>query len=448
MGGWQTEVTTSWRQIVFGLKTVAFSGPSLPVGALAIALPVFLPHYYASHLGMNLSRVGVAFTVVRLIDLVFDPAIGLLIDRTRTRFGRYRLWLAIGAPVLIVAVFRLFSPPPGVGYGYLIGWLLVFYVGLSTLLLAHLSWAAAIAPDYNARSRLFGWIQVLGVAGACGVLLAPNLAAMGAMIMASTVLGVVLACATTREPLSAQRPEDGLTLRDYWAMIIRPDMRRIVAADFCLQLGPNWMAALYLFYFHDLRGFSIKQANLLLFVYVAAGLAGAATLSRVATVFGKHRTLMGATTGYSIGLIGLTLLPRASLAFAAPFMFVMGFLATSFVLLDRAMIADVGDAVLLETGRQRTGLLYAVITSSQKLAGALSIGLTFAVLGLLGYDAREGAVNTPLAVAGLSWVFLLGPVIFVMLGGACFIGYKLDARRHADIRSQLASRGVEPDERP
>jgi Na+/melibiose symporter-like transporter len=81
-----------------------------------------------------------------------------------------------------------------------------------------------------------------------------------------------------------------------------------------------------------------------------------------------------------------------------------------------------------------------MITGSQKIAGALSIGLTYLVLSLLGYDAHEGAANTPRAIAGLSWVFLLGPVIFVMLGGACFIGYKLDARRHADIRAALDAR--------
>ncbi len=433
-------MTASPRKELSAPTALGFASPSLPVGALAIALPVFVPHYYASHLGLKLGMVGLAFTAIRLFDVAFDPLIGLVIDRTRTRFGRYRPWLVGGAPLLILAVFKLFSPGLEVGYAYLIGWLAVFYLGLSMMLLAHLSWAAAIAPAYHARSRLFGWIQLAGVAGACGVLLAPNLAAMGWVVIATTVFGVSLACLTTGEPPGRVQGEAPPRARDYWEMIIRPDMRRILAADFCLQLGPNWMAALYLFYFHDLRGFSVKQSNLLLFTYVAAGLAGAAVLSRAATRFGKHPTLMAATTGYSLGLIGLTLLPKASLAFAAPFMFTMGFLASSFVLLDRAMIADVGDAVLLETGRQRTGLLYAMITGSQKIAGALSIGLTYLVLSLLGYDAHEGAANTPRAIAGLSWVFLLGPVIFVMLGGACFIGYKLDARRHADIRAALDAR--------
>ena len=40
----------------------------------------------------------------------------------------------------------------------------------------------------------------------------------------------------------------------------------------------------------------------------------------------------------------------------------------------------------------------------------------------------------------MQWVYLTGPVVFVMIGGACFIGYKLDSKRHADIRAQLEER--------
>jgi Na+/melibiose symporter-like transporter len=424
------------------LKALGFSMPSLPVGAVAVAVPVFLPNYYASHLGLNLEVVGGAFFAVRLIDVLFDPVIGVLIDRTHSRWGRYRLWMVGGVPLFVLAIYQLFLPSPGVGAAYLIGWLLGFYTGQSIVLLPHLSWAAAIAPDYHARSRLFGWIQIVGVGGALGVLLAPNVQIMGWLVMGSVVCGVALALLTTPEPRAVRDPHQAIRVRDYWEMIVRPDMRRVLAADFCLQLGPNWMAALYLFYFRDLRGFSVGQAHILLFIYVAAGLVGAVALSRVATVFGKHRTLMGSAAGFSIGLICLTQLPRANILAAAPFMFVMGFLATSFVLLDRAMIADVGDAVLLETGRQRTGLLYAILSSSQKVAGALSIFLTFKALSLLGYNAKEGATNTVAAMHGLSLVFLLGPVVFVMLGGACFIGYGLDAKRHLAIRTALDARGA------
>jgi Na+/melibiose symporter-like transporter len=124
----------------------------------------------------------------------------------------------------------------------------------------------------------------------------------------------------------------------------------------------------------------------------------------------------------------------------AIFMFMMGFLATSFALLDRAMVADVADAVRLDQGQNRAGLLYSMITMTQKVAGALSITLSFAVLGAIGYKAKDGVVNTPAAIHGLELVYLIGPVVFVMLGGACYIGYKLNGERHAEIRAALDER--------
>ncbi len=435
------------------LAALAFACPGLPAGAFAVALPVYLPNYYASRLGLSLAAVGMVFMAVRLVDIPLDPAIGMLMDHSRTPFGRFRPWMAAGVPIFALAAFELFMAPIGVGPAYLIGWLLVFYIGYSILLLSHVSWASTLARDYHERSRIFGFIQVVSVAGATAILLLPailaqtrhitgaaGVQAMGWFLVAMAPLGVLIALAWTREPPPLSAKAERLTLKDYGEMIVRPDMRRIIAADFCLNLGPGWMSALYLFYFHDVRGFDLAQSNLLLMVYIAAGLIGAVALSRAAMILGKHRILMISSTGYSLGLIGVTLMPKGNFLLMAPFMFIMGFLATSFVLLGRAMVADVSDAVRLETGRQRIGVLYALITSELKVAGALSIGLTFLALSLIGYDPKAGAANTPDAIHGLELVFLIGPVVFVMLGGGCYIGYKLDAKRHAEIRAELEAR--------
>jgi GPH family glycoside/pentoside/hexuronide:cation symporter len=429
---------------------MAFSTPALPLGALAVAIAVYLPPYFAGHFGLGLAAVGGAFMIVRLIDMSLDPLIGLAMDRTRLKLGRYRLWVFAGAPILMLGVFMLFTPPVAVSYAYLIGWLLLFYIGLSIATLAHLAWASVIASKYHERSRVFGVIQVISFIGATAVLVAPSLMAshdfagdvraMGWFIFAIAPLSAILAIATTPERMVSDAAAEKFGLRDYWEMVSRPDMRRIIIADFCLALGPGWMAALYLFYFHAARGFTADKSRYLLLIYIVAGVPGSAILSWVATRIGKHRTQMIAATGYSLGLISLAFLPKGAFAPAALFMFLMGFLAASFPLLDRAMVADVGDAVRLEQGKHRVGLLYAMITSSQKIATALSIGLTFTVLGWIGFNPVEGAVNTPAAIQGLQLVYLIGPVVFVMLGGACYIGYKLDAKRHGEIRTALDAR--------
>jgi Na+/melibiose symporter-like transporter len=432
---------------------IAFSLPGLPTGALAIGLGVFLPRYYAGHFGLALAAVGGVFGLIRILDTFVDPVLGLVMDRTRTPIGRYRPWLIAGVPILMLAVFMLFEPLTKVTLAYLFGWLLVYYVGTSVLTLSHSAWASVIAAKYHERSRVFGVMQVVGIVGATVVLILPSVLEgrhgvapggavplMGWFVFFAAPFGVLLALLRTPERITQEAPSERLQVRDYLQMVLRPDMRRIIVADFCLALGPGWMGAIYLFYFHDARGFTIAQASIQLLIYVAAGAVGAGVLSRAAMRFGKHRTLMATAAGYSLGLILLTFMPKGHMLPVGIFMFMMGFLATSFALLDRAMVADVADAVRLEQGKNRAGLLYSMITMTQKVAGALSITFSFAVLGTIGYQAKEGARNTPAAIHGLELVYLIGPVVFVMLGAACFIGYKLDDKRHAEIRAALDAR--------
>ncbi len=435
------------------LSLVAFSTPGLCIGALAIAMSVYLPRYYAGHFKLGLPAVGLAFMAVRLIDTIFDPFIGVAMDHTRSRLGRYRLWLAAGAPVLMAAVYMLFDPPGAISLPYLIGWLFVYYIGTSLITLSHASWASVIAGQYHERSRVFGGIQVVSIIGATATLILPivmakldgssgagDIGAMGWFVVICAPVGVGLALMFIPETVVRHQDGEVFKLRDYWEMVSRPDMARIIVADFCLALGPGWMSALYLFYFHDARGFTIADASKLLLIYIVAGIVGAAALSWLAQRVGKHRTLMMAACGYSIGLALMIFLPKGNFGLASLLMFGLGVLAAGFPLLDRAMVADVGDAIRLEQGKHRVGLLYAMITTSQKIAGAMSIGLSFTVLGWIGYQAKEGAVNTPSAILGMQMVYLIAPVTFVMIGAACYIGYKLDSARHADIRAQLAER--------
>jgi len=431
-------------------RLLAFALPGLPIGALAVALSVYLPNFYASQLGLTLSAVGLTFMAVRLGDMLVDPVFGVVMDRTRTRLGRYRVWLLAGAPLLTVPVYMLFLAPMGVSYLYVVGWLLIYYLGTSVIALSHASWASVIASKYHDRSRVFGVIQIVSTIAATAVLFVPvivgsknpadDVRAMGWFIVVVTPLGILFASFFTPERIIEHHSTEKATLRDYWEMASWPEMRRIVAAAFCLTLGPGWMSAMYLFYFQNSRGFDFRTSTYLLALYIAAGVVGAAALSWLATRLGKHRTLIVASTGYSLGLMLLNFLPKGDLIPAAIIMFSLGFLAAGFVLLGRAMCADAGDAIRLAKGKHQQGLLYAMMTSVEKIASALAIGLTYLVLEWIHFNPKQGAVNTPAVIHNLELVYLLGPIFFVMLGGACYLGYRLDSKRHAEIRAALDER--------
>ena len=197
---------------------------------------------------------------------------------------------------------------------------------------------------------------------------------------------------------------------------------------------------MYLFYFRDVLHFTTEQATILLLVYILAGVIGAPLTARAAMRFGKHQTLMTTTTAFSLGLFGVYAVRAGDLLTALPVMFWCGFMAAGFGLMINAMMADVGDEIRLAQGRERISLLYAVLTFASKMAAAFAIGLTFPLLAYLGYNPTEGAHNSAAALNGLRWAFLAGPVVFVMLGGICVLGWKLDAKRHADVRAELDAR--------
>ena len=145
------------------------------LAAFGVALPVTLPEFYATYVGLELGVVAAVFMAVRLLDIVFDPFIGWGMDKTNTRWGRYRPWMAISTPILMLSALMMFVVvQPGAGAAYLFAWLLVLYLGFSIGTLGQLGWASVLAPQYDQRSRVYGWWQVFNIIGVILILILPT----------------------------------------------------------------------------------------------------------------------------------------------------------------------------------------------------------------------------------------------------------------------------------
>ncbi|WP_334162296.1 MFS transporter [Phenylobacterium sp.] len=431
---------------------LAFAATSLPLSALGLAVAVHLPAYFAANIGVPLAVVAAAFGTVRLIDVPIEVALGLGMDRTRSRFGRYRLWTLLGAPFLMLGLYMLLTAGRGVGSGYLITWLLVMYLGVSILMLSHHAWAATLAKSYDDRARLFGVMAAVGVLGAVTVLAIPivmeqlgygeaqGVRAMVWYLIVLAPIAVAVVVWRTPETITREVPGQRFRLRDYLEIVTDRNMSRILLVDLMVSLGPGWMAALYILYSRDYMQFTAGEANILLLVYILAGIAGAPCLAWLATKISKHRTVMFIAAAYSLLLISLPFLPKGSVLASLPTLFFTGFMAQGFNVLTRAMTADVADEMRLKQGKERSGLLYAMTTLTTKIAAGVSIFLTFGVLSRMGYDPQLGQRNSPEAIQALMLSFVVGPVFFVMLGAACLIGYRLTAERAAEVRRQLEAR--------
>lgn len=434
----------------------AFAGPCLPLAALGLPLVVYLPEYYSNALGLPLAAVGAAFMGVRLLDILFDPFIGGVMDRTRSKWGRFRPWLAAGAPLLILATWMLFMAERGVGVGYLWFWLLVTYAGLSICVLAHTAWAAVLSSDYNQRSRIYSWWQAGNVVGMILVLVLPpilesmqggshaaGVQSMGWFIIVMLPLTIGTALARTPEPdAPAERHRAGL--REYAALLKRPTVQRILIADLLLGLAPGITGALFFFYFERVKDFDKAQAGILLLIYFLSALVAAPLWTRLARKIGKHKALTVAGVVYAAVQTGVVIMPAGNFAIAVPALILAGLPYSAGPFLLRSMLADVGDEERLASGADRTGLLYAILAGTAKLGYALAVGITFVALDTLGFNAQGGG-DPAAGVMGLQLLFVIAPALLGLLAAWVCFGYPLDARRHAEIRDQLALRdGIPP----
>jgi Na+/melibiose symporter-like transporter len=443
---------------------LSFGTLGVPLAATAIILGVYLPRHYVS-LGIDgfgpgakaFLAVGFAIAAVRIIDIFFDPLVALGMDWTKTPIGRYRPWLLLGTPIVMLGVWRLLIPPTAVTSLYLVTWLVVTFAGLSMISLGLAAWSAVLARTYNDRSRVFAIQSAMGVTGSIAILCLPlfthgkiaagvksSMPTLGVILMIALPIALVICAGLTPERVLPIPKRPTFKVGDYFKALGRPAMFRLVMADLMLTLGPGTTGPLYVYYFHDAKGFKVPDVGLLLISYIGAGILGAPFWGRVAGRFGKHRTVQIACVAYSITQTILMALPRvyAPYTFAQSIptiigMFSVGFCASAFLLLVRAMIADVADEVKLEVKQDLTSLLFSMVTTTTKIGGSITVLIVFPILALVGYNGAEGAVNTPHAIFGLEMCYLFAPIILVWFGGAMFFGYKLDSKRHAEIREAL-----------
>ncbi|WP_282009395.1 MFS transporter [Brevundimonas aveniformis] len=432
----------------------AFAAGCLPYAALGLPVYVTLPEFYASHVGVPLAAVSLVFLIVRLADIVVDPFLGMVIDRTSTKWGRYRVWMAAGAPILMGSVAMLFFAREGASALYLTAWLVVMYLGYSISLLSQMSWASVLSPDYDQRSRIYGWWQVANIIGVLAVLAIPTVVqgimggtyidavrAQGWFIIGLLPVALFFTLRFTPEPLNAAPPPHG-GLKSTLALIAKPVLRRLLVSDLLLGCARGLIGVLFFYFFEQARGFDREQTSIMLLVYFVAGLVGAPIWAVLATRIGKHMSLAVASVFFAVSFAAATLLvPPGAFGLALGAIFFTGLAFGSGDLLLRAMMADASDVVRLEDDADKTGLLFSILNATSKLGYAFSVG-AFAVLEWMGFQAETGAVNTPQVIAGLSWLFIAVPAVLLLATAWVVRLYPLTEERHLVVREDLARRAL------
>lgn len=437
-------------KVPFG-RLLAFIGPCVPFAALGLPIVAILPEYYGTQLQLG-AVVGIVFMVVRCFDILIDPPLGYFMDRTRTKLGRFKLWMLICLPILFVSTGFIFLAHKGVGTIYLGLWLFVLYVGFSIAALSQASWGTVLSTNYNERSRIFAWWQVGNIFGILMAAIIPvaaqslgysyNLGVqiMGLFIMLTLPLSIGIALWRVPEKVSNTSTHD-LKLSHYFDMWKRKNVRCILWADLFMGLAPGVMAALFYYFFEEAKGLTRMQCSIAMLLYFVAGIAGAPIWTWASRRLGKHTALIWSSVLFAALYGAMYFAPKGNFIVCAMMTFANGIPYAASLLLTRALMADIGDEVMLETGHDHKGTLMAILSATTKVGYAIS-ALTITLLGLLHFNVKNPAASPPGAVIWVEIFFIGLPVIFLILGALSMMRYNLTPERHAQIMSELKAKEI------
>lgn len=425
---------------------------------LTASIQFFLLAYFSDVLRYDPAIVGTALMVGKLTwDAINDPLFGYLSDRTKSRWGRRRPYLLLGALPLGLVTWFLFSLPPGLAgvaaFAAVLGSFLLHDTLQTLVAVPYSALMPELTPDYDERTSLSTVRMAFSVGGyilggAMTTVIAglfrdglgwtepaaySGMGAVFGIIAAVTVLGTALA---VRERPSYEVQPSHLPP---WPAFVeslrnRPFMS-LMAAQFISSYSFTTLTSLLPFFL--IYQLEMKEqvpivmfamlGTIGLFLYPARWVAGR---------INKGPTYALGLFIASLAIIGTFFLPHgpSPLVYVAAVVAGLGF-SVQWVC-PWSMMPDVIEYDELRTGERREGVYYGLWNFLTKFTSALGIATSGWALKLFGYVPN--VEQTPYALLGIRIFFALAPAVALLISLPILIRYPVTRKSHAELRARLA----------
>jgi GPH family glycoside/pentoside/hexuronide:cation symporter len=390
-------------RVPLGIK-LAYGAPSFAGAAMAIPIGIHLTIFYSDVVLVPLGWIALVKALSRALDALTDPLMGWLTDRTRSRWGRRRPYLALGAPACALAFLALFAPPAALTPSGATSWLLatyvLYYLFHTVYIIPHYGLGPELTQDYHERSRLYGVQEAFTVAGTMVAAALPGLlvdqfgfSQRDALTLFALVFGTLLTLlywnliARVRERRDfAERPPNALVpgLR----RVMRNHVFRILLAVYVIGSTTGAIPGMMMPYFTTYVLRPEQPAlwlTIFLVLYFGAGFVFLPFWVWFARRFSKKTAYL---VTFIPGLLGgflLFFMGEGQLLETGVILVFAGSVFGARLFLGPALQADVIDYDELHTGKRREaqyGALWAFMT---KFTVIPSMSIPLAVLASLGY---------------------------------------------------------------
>ena len=419
----------------------------------------FLMIYFTDVVGINPAFVGTLFLMARLWDAINDPIMGMIVDNTRSRFGKFRPWIFIGTILNSVVLFLLFRKPDLEGtslYLYYSVMYILWGMTYTIMDIPYWSMIPTLATTKEDREKISVVPRIFASLGGLtvttfGIALVNKLGngnqikgfeyfALGIIII--FIISTIVTCINVKEKTQVQVNNEKVNIKQAFNILKQNDQLLVfigivLAYNLAMQLAGG--AAIY--YFKYVAGkeslfsvysfFKVAEIGGLMLFPVVTRKIGRQQVFRVATIL----PMFGLITLFISGLIA----PQSILFISVSAVLLnlgSGFLLGS----TTVMLADIVDYGEYKLGSRNESIIFSAQTLLVKLASALSGWLIGVGLSLIGYVAGA-AVQSNITIIGIRVIMTIIPSIVALVMYVIYKSkYKINGSFHDEILQVIGSR--------
>lgn len=422
----------------------------------------YLLFFYTDIMGLAASAVGTLFLVTRIWDTLFDPVVGVLADRTTSRYGRFRpylLYLAIpfGLTGILTFTVPCLGPQGSLVYAYITYSLMMMVYSLINVPYASL--LGVISDDARERNTLAAFRMAFAFIGSLVALAlieplvhyfsgrSTEVAGWQRAVSAIALICVILflTCFSWVKERVVPTPGVKPALKD--------DLKDLLAnRPWWILLGAGIAALVFnsvrdgatIYYFKYFVGQSIafetgsihiSWSTLYLITGQAANIIGVILAAAVGNKWGKKAIYLLAMLGAGLLSIFFYWLDKQQLMLIFVFQFLISVCAGIIFPLLWSMYADIADYSEWKNGRRATGLIFSSSSMSQKFGWTIGGALTGWLLGAFGFKANEA--QEPGAMQGIVYMMSFLPAAGAFISALLIAVYPLSENKIHTITSEL-----------
>lgn len=429
----------------------------------------YLMVFYTDVFGISAAIVGTMFLVTRIWDAFVDPVVGVVADRTESKWGKFRpflLWLAIPFGVIGILTFTTPDLQPTAKIVYAFVTYSLMMVVYSAINVPYASLLGVMSPDPKDRNVLSTFRMAFAYLGSFAALFffmkvveyfggasdSPIETQQSAWTKAVSCFAIIcvflfLGCfLLTRERIRPIKTEENSVSDDLKDLVKNRPWWILLGAGVAALVFNSIRDGATVYYFKyfieesdankvGIFGSTFALSALYLGLGQLANIIGVVLAAPVSNVIGKKNTYLGAMALATVLSVIFYWFDKDQLTLIFVFQILISICAGAIFPLLWSMYADCADYSELTTGNRATGLIFSSSSMSQKFGWAIGSAVTGWLLAVFGF--QPNMAQSPETIDGIKMCLSLLPAVGTILSVAFIAAYPLSEKKVAEIATKL-----------